>query len=246
MICIRNPQLDDVELLMALDGEAGAEVTMHLSQCPQCQLRAAELAAEQRRITQQLWRAACPPALELGEHSMGLLSADRSAAIQQHIAACPYCTQELAQLAHFMDSPDPYLHPAPLETLQRRVNVLVARLTSASQQVAGLFGAPTLTPSLAGLRGADGEPLTYEAGDLEIILEVQDHGGQPGNKTLAGLVVGMDDASMTAHLWHIRGSVASTGVDELGNFLFQDLEAGRYELILASGPDEVHIQDLLI
>lgn len=246
MTCTHNPQIDDVDLLMALDGEAGAEVKMHVSQCPQCQLRAAELAAVQRLAARQLLRAACPPALELGEYPMGLLSAPRSAAIRQHVAACPYCTQELAQLASFMDSPDPYLHPAPWQSLQRRANVLVARLTSAPQQIAGLFGTPPLAPALAGLRGEADATLSYQAGDLEIVLEVQKNGGRPGHKTLAGLVMGIDGAGMTAHLWRAEEPVASTGVDTLGNFIFHDLETGRYELILASEPDEVHIQDLLI
>lgn len=246
MICTRTPQLDDVELLMALDGGTDAEVKMHVLQCPQCQPRAAELATAQRLATRHLFRAACPPSLELAEYQHKLLPAARSAAIQQHLALCPYCAQELAQLATFLDRPDPYLHPAPWTSLQRRVSVLVARLTGAPQQIAGLFGAPPLTPALAGLRGAAEAALTYEAGDLEIILEIQENGGRPGHKTLAGLVMGIDGAGMTAHLWRAEQPVASTGVDTLGNFIFHDLETGRYELILASEPDEVHIQDLLI
>ncbi len=243
MICANNPQLDDVELLLTLDGEASPEVAMHVSQCPQCSQRAAELAGAQRLATARLFRAACPSALELGEYHLGMLPAVRTTAVQQHVAACPHCTEELAQLTAFMDSPDPYLHTAPWTALRQQVNVLVARLAG-GMQAGGLFGPPALAPTLAGLRGDAGGPLTYEAGDAQIILEIQRDGQQAGRHALVGLVMGLDGQAIQATLWCEEQRIVSVPVDDLGNFTMDDLAPGRYELILAGDQDEVHIQDL--
>lgn len=243
MICANNPPLDDVELLMTLDGEASREVEMHVSQCPQCQERAAQLAAAQRLAAVRLFRAACPSALELGEYRLGMLPAARTTAVQQHVAVCPHCTEELAQLAAFMDSPDPYLHPAPWTTLRQQINVLVARLVSGIQ-AGGLFGPPALAPALASLRGDASGPLTFEAGDAQIILEIQRDGQRAGYHALVGLVMGLDGQALQATLWREQQQVASAAVDDLGNFTFDDLAPGLYELILAGAQDEVHIQDL--
>jgi hypothetical protein len=243
MICANNPQPDDVELLLTLDGEASPEVAMHVSHCPQCSQRAAELASAQRLATARLFRAACPSALELGEYHLGMLPAASTTAVQQHLATCPHCTGELAQLAAFMDSPDPYLHPAPWTTLRQQVNVLVARLAS-GMQASGLFGSPALAPALAGLRGAAGGPLTYEAGDAQIILETQRDGQRVERYTLVGLVMGMDGQALQATLWREEQRIVSVAVDDLGNFTMHDLTPGQYELILAGPRDEVHIQSL--
>lgn len=245
MICANNPQLDDVELLMTLDGEASPEVAMHVSQCPQCSLRAAELASAQRLATARLFRAACPSALELGEYRLGMLPAARTTAVQQHVTVCPHCAQEMAQLAAFMDSPDPYLQPAPWTTLRQQVNVLVARLSS-GMQASGLFGPPALAPALAGLRGDVGGPLTYEAGDAQIILEIQRDEQRAGRHALVGLVMGLDGQATQATLWREEQRIVSVAVDDLGNFTMDDLAPGEYELILAGAQDEVHIQSLHI
>lgn len=243
MICANNPPLDDVELLMTLDGEASREVEMHVSQCPQCQERAAQLAAAQRLAAVRLFRAACPSALELGEYHLGILPAAKTIAVQQHVTLCPHCAEELAQLTAFMDSPDPYLHPAPWTALRQRVTVLVARLAS-GMQAGGLFGPSALAPALAGLRGDSGGPLIYEAGDAQIVLEIQRDGQRAGRHALVGLVMGLEDQARQATLWREEQQVASVAVDDLGNFTFDDLAPGLYELILAGTQDEVHIQSL--
>jgi anti-sigma factor RsiW len=119
MNCQNTRQLDDSELLMALDGEADPEVAMHVSKCPQCQGRSVELADIQQAAAVHLFRAACPPPLELGEYHWGMLPADRAASIRQHVAICPHCTRELAQFTSFMQAPDPYLRSDPLAAIKR-------------------------------------------------------------------------------------------------------------------------------
>lgn len=245
MICQNTPQLDDAELLMALDGEADPEVAMHVSQCPQCQQRAALLSSVQQAASARLYRVACPSSLELGEHHMSLLPAARSAAVRQHVAVCPHCAQELAQLDAFLSSPDPYLHPAPWQAIKRNVQVIVARLTN-GPQLGGLFGQPARAPALAGLRGEERRPLTYEAGDAQIILEVQNSAPQAGRKTLMGLVLGWDTEETMVRLWRDERLVSTVPLDAFGNFTIDDLAPGPYEMFVTHEPAEVYIQDLNI
>jgi hypothetical protein len=245
MICKNKPQLDDVELLMAVDGTASPEVAMHVSQCSPCSQRAAELATAHQIATARLFRAACPPSLELGEYHLGLLPAAVTAPIQQHVAICPHCQQELVQLTSFIDAPDPYLRPAMSDSIKRHVKVLVARLTN-GPQLGGLFGQPAMTPAFAGLRGVESGPLTYEAGDAQVILEVQDCDARSGLRALIGLVVGMPGQQAEVHLWRDEQRLTTVALDVLGSFTFDNLAPGRYELFVTGELDEIHIQDLQV
>ena len=70
MSCLRTTQLTDSELLMALDGEADREVTMHIADCPDCRVRTGQLQKFQNGLTNRLFRATCPPSIELGEYHL--------------------------------------------------------------------------------------------------------------------------------------------------------------------------------
>ena len=118
--------------------------------------------------------------------------------------------------------------------------MLVARLVSG-----GPLGGPALAPAFAPVRGTDRGPLTYQAEDIQVVIEVQQQATRPDLGMILGLVIGWDTPQeLQAHLWRAEQRLASTPVDELGNFDFSDIARSRYELIL-SGPEiEVHIQDL--
>lgn len=56
----------------------------------------------------------------------------------------------------------------------------------------------------------------------------------------------MTTNDVVARLWQDEEQVGKAGIDDLGNFMFSALAAGRYELII-SGPEfEIHVQELLI
>lgn len=66
---------------------------------------------------------------------------------------------------------------------------------------------------------------------------------QPDRKIILGLVLGVaTDQTLTVHLWQTNRKLATTPVDDLGNFVFAGLLAGLYELILSSPTFEIHIQ----
>jgi hypothetical protein len=239
MDCVMPPELDDRELLAYLDGEAGHQVVAHLEQCPHCRKRAERLAQLQGRMTAELYRIACPSTVELGEYHLGLLRRDQAVTVARHLSECPHCRAEVAQLKGYLGELTPELKFSSME----QIKVLVARLVGGREGRARP-GAPTLAPAYAGVRGGEEGPRIYQAGDAQIVIEVEDDAMHPGRKALLGLIMGIETRDLAAHLWLGDQTVAQAQVDELGNLVIMDLAPDSYELIL-KGPDlEIQILDL--
>lgn len=239
MACVLPPELDDRELLAYLDDEAGQQVVAHLKQCPHCRERADRWAQLQARMTAELFRITCPTTMELGEHHLGLLPGDQSAAVTRHLTECPHCSREVAQLRDYLEELAPELELSPME----RIKVLVAQLVGEKEEN-GPPQVPSLALALTSVRGAEETPRLYQAGNAQIAIEIQDDAEQPDRKMLLGLVTGIELRELRVQLWLADQPLAWALVDELGNFVISNLEAASYELIL-SGPEvEVQIQDL--
>ena len=103
MACTSPPELNDRELLTYIDGEADREVVAHLERCPHCRERARRLARLQGRLTAQLYRVTCPSSQVLGEHQLGILPPVEAEAIARHVASCPHCAREVAQLGDYLN-----------------------------------------------------------------------------------------------------------------------------------------------
>ena len=190
----------------------------------------------EKKLTAVLYRTTCPESVELGEYHLGQLAVERQTAVAEHLITCPHCARELAQLDAFLASVAPDLETSLVE----RVKVWIARLLPDP----GLADA-TLRPAFA-VRGREEGPLFYEAGDAQLSLEIQDDPARPGDKMLLGLLIGVEVTNVEAHLWQEETRLATVPVNEIGNFLFPHLTAGRYKLILA-GPDfEIHVEELVI
>lgn len=239
MTCTSPPELADRELLTFIDDQANHRVATHLERCSHCRDRARRLANLQGRLTAILYRFSCPPSLELGKYYLGLLAPTGAVAITQHLANCPHCTRETAQLESFMADLAPELALSSLERLKgqfrERVRVRVAR------PVLG-----DMTPAFAGVRGDQEGPLVYQADEVQVIIEIQDDGEQPGRKFLIGLVTGMDAHDLQARLWRVDQPIATAPVDDLGNFVMLDLLPGNYVLTLSSPDREIHIPALKV
>ncbi len=193
------------------------------------------------RLSAALYRVTCPDSAELGEYRLGITPNVRLAFIDRHLRECPHCNRELAQLDSFMAQVKSDLDYSTAE----RIKIWIARRVPDS--TAGL-GSPAPAFSFRG--GVDDEAgpdrsLVFEAGDAQLMIEIQDDPGDGGRKTLIGLVIGIDLVNLEAHLWLDGRRVATAEIDDLGNFAIANLEAGHYELIV-SGPDgEIHVQELL-
>ena len=99
-------------------------------------------------------------------------------------------------------------------------------------------------PAYAGIRGEGAGPSTYQAGDAQVVLEVESDSEHPDRRVLLGLVLGRQAEGWTVDLWLQGELVAATQVDELGNFVLTGLADGRYELVLSDEETEIHIPDL--
>jgi hypothetical protein len=177
----------------------------------------------------------------LGEYHLGVLLRDQMTSVAQHLVECPHCSREIAQLRDYMAQPIPTPELNPLESIKVRV----ARLVSGGQRI-GLEGASDLAPGFAGLRGEEQGLYLYQANDVQIAVEIQDDARQRGHKALLGLVTGMDTHELSAHLWQIKRRVATTLVDDLGNFVIPNLAPGNYMLILRGPEEEVHVREMEI
>jgi hypothetical protein len=245
MACVSPPELNDRELLTYIDGEADQQVVAHLERCPHCREKAHRLARFQHRLTAQLYRLTCPSSMELGEYNLGLLPRDQAAAVARHLAECPHCTREVAQLKDYLTEMAPTLELGPLEWVKEQVKVLVARLVSGGPGGRPLKR-PALAPAYAGVRGEEEGPYVYQAGDVQIAIGVQDDAERPGRKVIFGLATGMATGEAQVHLREAGQRVAVVPVDELGNFVLPNLAPGTYDLILSGPGVEIHVPELQV
>lgn len=254
MPCIAPPEYSDVELLAFIDsshdhhrttpdnpgvrdgGSIGrARLADHLAHCPHCRGRAERLQSEEGRARRLLSRAACPTSDELGEYELELLEPVRASEIAGHVDRCPRCRTELATLGEFLTALTPDVSLSPVERLRNAVDSGVRVL------VARLLGGDTPAPAYA-LRGEVARPSVYAAEDLQVVVEAQPAAGQPELYTVLGITTGLIEATdYSAHLWRDDIPINSSPLDPLGNFVFEHLEKGRYDVLITGPALQVHV-----
>ncbi len=239
MECVSPPELDDRHLWSYVDREADHETLLHLERCEHCSEKAKALAQLQVRVKSRLYRITCPSPLELGEYHLRILPSPHMLVIAQHVRECPHCEGEVAQLAGYLS--DLTLQPSSLEKIKIFVAQLISRGGSDQES-----GTPSMTPTLAGLRGEEEEPFIYKADDIQIIIEVQDVVDQPGKRKLLGLITGLEFNGFVMQVHQEGQLIITTSVDEIGNFLISPLSPGHYDLTLLGPDKEIHIQSFIV
>jgi hypothetical protein len=235
MDCITPPALDNVEIAMYVDGEADEAVIAHIHRCPYCRERAHEWTLLQNRLKKQSYRIHCPSPMELGDYHLGNLPDPQELVIARHLRECVLCRREVAYLEEYLKEPS---RPSGL---LMSVKVLVARLLGGGSEQEQDISSP---PAFAGLRGEGDEPFIYQADNIRIMIEVQEDVEQMGLKTLLGLVTGLETNEFKIQVSQGEQAIATTSVDEIGNFVISHLSPGHYKLVL-SGPNiEIHVQSL--
>ncbi|MGE5602292.1 MAG: anti-sigma factor family protein [Nitrososphaerales archaeon] len=228
MDCIGPLTPDDADLLAYADDAASPAVREHISGCPACQERALELRLEQWKLQKLLHRAACPTPLALGEYHLGLVDELRASELTDHLAYCPACRSELADLGSFMKEIRRPVADAA-EDLFGSLRTVVARLSIGP--LTGPSGA--LAPALRGPDDeSEGQPTIYDAEDVLVTIDSwTERPGQSG-RVVAGLVAGpVDFSSAEASL--DRDEISTTSpIDHLGNFLFSDVSPGVHSLTI--------------
>ena len=187
--------------------------------------------AIERRLRQALYRFDCPDAHRLGEYELDLLNPVERTRIAAHVLECEECTQELRDLRTFLAAP---------------TNITEPLMGRARRIVATLF---TPRPGLAysGLRGAD-DPSTrvYEAGDVTITL-----GPGPKAGSVLGLVVAGDEPpealqSRAVRLAQREGRFVDARLDDLGNFEFDQVAIGTYDLEIDLPQGVIVVEDFRV
>jgi hypothetical protein len=245
MTCILPTELDDIQLLTYLDGDADQSVVNHLAACPHCRGRAGRLGLLEARLTAAYYRSSCPSPMDLGEYRLGTLARRQARQITRHVAACPHCGRELAHLERFLGDLAPAPEPSLLPGAAKRIRVLVTRLVSGARDALSA-PAPVLAPAYAGTRGESASPAIFEAEGTQVVLAAQPGPVAAHRFEVLGLLIGADPAGFTANLWQDEALIAAVPVDEGGNLIFSDLTPGTYELVISGPEQEIYIEELTI
>jgi hypothetical protein len=235
--CIRRPALDDLDLIAAIDGEANDEILAHLAECPHCAERARDLESMQQLLRQRLYRILCPSTTEMLSYQQGWLEQSRQIQLRAHLEECPHCSGEMRLLAEAANAPP--FGEVLLGSLRRVVAVaLMPR------------GRPTLAPIYGGLRGGRlGAHYAYRAENMQLTLNVQRAVGRSGQVVLVGMLIDEDGmvqefGASTASLLREEWVITSSTIDELGNFVLEDIIPGNYSLSLRLPDREVVVEAL--
>jgi hypothetical protein len=235
-ICRRPPSLNDIDLIAAVDGEAEEEVLDHLRDCPHCAQRAQDIDELQQLLRQRLYRILCPSSDDLLAYRQGWLDERRRLDLRDHLRDCPHCGRELRLLDEAAGAP-PW--PPPINNLRR----LIATVVPPQRQHLAVYG---------GLRsGGHGAQYAYRAEHLELTLDVQRVAGRPERVVLVGMLFDEDAPPgemqrATASLLEGDYVVSSAVLDELGNFVIDDIAPGDYSLSLRLPELEVVVEALTL
>jgi hypothetical protein len=185
----------------------------------------------ERDLRRTLYRFDCPDAQTLGDYQLELLDPEDRTRIAAHAVDCDECRDELQTLRAFLAMPT-LVADSPLARMRRFV--------------ATLF---TPAPGLAygGLRGAQNDSTrVFEANDVTISV-----GRAQASGSLLGLVVAAGQVPDSLHGREVRllpreGPVLRTRLDDLGNFEFTQVAAGRYALEVELPDGVVVIEELRV
>lgn len=242
--------LDDLALIAAIDGEAGPDVMAHLRDCQYCAERARVFEDMQGLLRKQLFRMFCPTSDELAAYQQGVLGGDQRATIAEHLKECPHCAREHKLLEQLAGEAQPARSPP---WAQANGHSHHARPSKLRRIAAQLLDAPSSRP-LAGAYGAlrlpsQASQYAYHAENLQLTLGVQPLVSRADRRVVHGALE-LDDQiyesldGATAHLLHNETLIRTAELDELGNFVLDDLAPGTYQLALRLPDREVVVEAL--
>ena len=250
MNCIGPLTPEDFELLAYADGEASPEVTAHLARCIRCRTRAEGLREELSVWQKALHRAGCPPALELGEHSQGMLPPERAAQVAEHLRYCRACASEAATITEFMGRMEDARLRSELADARDALRKIKARLVSWGANLGEGFATP-LPRAVREVRGpylGDTPPLTYDAENFLLTFEFWPE-DDARTRHIVGLVAGPDDfAGAEVEIIGGDGAPQRASLDYLGSFSLPGVSLGAHRLRvrLPTSGAQVEIDDFTV
>jgi anti-sigma factor RsiW len=233
LACIRPDQVTEGDYLAFLNQDARPEFERHLAECEFCQRELQVYRNLDNKVRRQFEfisspaRTLCPETQHVGEYIAGLLSGLEADKLRRHLATCEWCTAELTEMRRWLQAPDPLLEELPARPPDQPQS---DRFEWLRRVVASLLKPHTLSYAEAGVRGTtEGLPLTFQAEELTIVLTVQAVGPRSQVLNILGLVQ-TDDGNLDALIGRkiclsSQGrEVASEALDELGNFIFENVQ----------------------
>lgn len=195
----------------------------------------------ERFLAETLGNLERPTLLTLAEYDLGLLSPEQTEAIRRHLEQHPHAAAQLNALRHLWQNYQPQTGAAPVPAttsspLQAVKLWIVEKVTS--------FAMPG-QPVPAGVRGqAD---LVYQAGPVQVVLDVDDDPQQSGHKSLTGLLLSLPDGDWLVRLWPIENDEKEweTVVAPDHTFLFDGLPPDQYNLLIRN-QDETAVAEIYI
>jgi hypothetical protein len=188
----------------------------------------------------------------------GRLSEEEARAVQEQLATADEETREEVELLRtFIEASDSIVlaKPSPdvRETLARRFEAHARGWRQPSllrRLVANLTFDSGLQPADAGTRAAGNQEaerqFSYSTDVAEIVLEVLPRPGSRGLDLSGQVFPGIGEATgpLTVHLLRDAKEVGITSTDDLGEFVFEDVPPGVYELVLSGEGVEILISTL--
>lgn len=226
MTCTAPPEPADTDLLAYLEGAGNSAIISHLSGCEYCLSRAMTLQRDQQMLMAHLYRSTCPTVETIIAYEQQTLPGDLAPQVIDHLAVCPHCTREKAQLKGFLKETG--------RDLDRDI------FASVKLAIGTLIGPDMLTLHLSGVRGAESSEQVYQAGDLMLALEVEPDPHDQTQRSLLGLIGKNEWIGSRVSLRSDERLAGQTVIGEFGQFVLQGLDLGSYTLILENPPDEAH------
>lgn len=229
-------EINDSDLLMYLDGIASPDIQAQIESEEKYRQRAHVLRLQQEIWSSRWFRADCPESLKLGEFYLDRLQTQEKKNLEKHVALCPHCTRELAEIKAFVR----YDEEKGVVEVLRDVQIIIAEWVSGKGAYRNM-----LTPGYR-LRGDEKESYQYQAGSAKIALEVKEDEENPGYQALIGIIAGLDAANYGVSLWQAGDKVGSAEIDEFGGFTIGSLQPGEYQLVIHGPKVEIHVQSFVV
>lgn len=233
----KNDDFNDIQpedLMAYLDGEASPEVTRHIESSPELQARVTALQAVDHLVHRALFRANCPvPELWL-QYQAGFLSPQEKAQAAAHLARCPHCQAELAQITA-VSLPDEVVPTWP------------ERLQQAGKKIWEAF-LLTTPPPVAVLRGDETAQQTYQAGDYQLVIRKTSPIAAENIWKVEGQLVNQAVPEQppvgSVLLLENGAAVSQDTIDEFGYFALGNLKPGHYNLQIEFRSEFIWIENL--
>lgn len=241
-----------------LNKDSRPEFEQHLAKCLFCQQEIQVYRDLDNKLRRQFefinspTRTLCPEAQRTGEFILGLMPPVESTKLSQHLAQCPWCAAEAEQMREWLRVPDALTEEQ--KNTHRPPNIPAGeRIDWLRRVVATLLKVDISAPSYvkARVRGStEGLPLTYQAENFTIVVTVQAAGPRSKGLNVLGLVQNEDGSLEELIGAEIRlisqgQTVATEILDELGNFIFEDVQPPQpFELEITLETKIVMVPDL--